>query len=141
MTALAALALCAAIAIPAPGDDPPPCSAAGPCVSSVIQAPAPACARLLPVPAPLQQEDRWLAEDKLRHFLASFGGTNLAFGALRTAGLDREPAMAGAAAAALAAGLWKEWRDRRAGGLFSGKDLVWDGLGILAGLALASATR
>jgi uncharacterized protein YfiM (DUF2279 family) len=87
------------------------------------------------------QEDRWLAEDKLRHFLASFGGTNLAFGALRTAGLDREPAMAGAAATALAAGLWKEWRDRKAGGPFSAKDLVWDGLGILAGLALASATR
>ncbi|HEX7089212.1 MAG TPA: hypothetical protein VF192_03700 [Longimicrobiales bacterium] len=138
MTALAALALCTAIACPAPGEGPPPDSAAGPRIPLPIQAPAPA--RLLPVSAPWQQ-DRWLAEDKLRHFLTSFGGTNLAFGALRTAGLDREPAIAGAAAAALAAGLWKEWRDRRAGGPFSGKDLVWDGLGILAGLALASATR
>lgn len=140
MTALAALALCAAIACPAPGEWPQPDSAACPCIPPPIQTPAPARPRLLPVPAPRQQ-DRWLAEDKLRHFLASFGGTNLAYGVLRTAGLDREPAMAGAAATALAAGLWKEWRDRKAGGPFSAKDLVWDGLGILAGLALASATR
>src|SRR5690606_12009735 len=87
------------------------------------------------------QEDRWFAQDKLLHFTASFGGFNLAYGALRTAQLGREPAMVGAAAVAGAAGLWKEWRDRRSGGPFSARDLVWDGLGILAGLAVAANTR
>lgn len=87
------------------------------------------------------QPDHWLAEDKLRHFVASFGGFNLAFGALRTGGLERAPALVGATALVGAAGLWKEWRDRRAGGPFSVKDLVWDGLGILAGVAVAANTR
>jgi len=91
-------------------------------------------------PQPVQ-EDRWFAQDKLLHFTASFGGFNLAYGALRTAQLGREPAMVGAAAIAGAAGLWKEWRDRRRGGPFSARDLVWDGLGIVAGLVVAANTR
>jgi uncharacterized protein YfiM (DUF2279 family) len=140
MTALAALALCAVIAVPVPGDDPASEPTMGP--RDLRPTRAPALLRVHRPPALASvQEDRWLGEDKLRHFLASFAGTNLAFGALRAAGLDREPAMARAAAATLAAGLWKEWRDQRAGEPFSAKDLVWDGLGILAGLALASATR
>jgi len=99
-------------------------------------------ARLRPAaPAPLVQEDRWFAQDKLLHFTASFGGFNLAYGALRTAQLGREPAMVGAAAIVGAAGLWKEWRDRRRGAGFSARDLVWDGLGIVAGLAVAANTR
>jgi uncharacterized protein YfiM (DUF2279 family) len=91
--------------------------------------------------SPRVQEDRWFAQDKLLHFTASFGGFNLAYGALRTAQLGRAPAMVGAAAVAGAAGLWKEWRDRRRGGPFSARDLVWDGLGIVAGLAVAANTR
>ncbi|MFO7260004.1 MAG: hypothetical protein DIU52_002535 [bacterium] len=89
----------------------------------------------------LQAEDRWFAQDKLLHFTASFGGFNLAYGALRTAQLGREPAMIGAAAIAGVAGVWKEWRDRRRGGPFSARDLAWDVIGIAAGVAVAANTR
>lgn len=85
--------------------------------------------------------DRWFAEDKLRHFFLSFAATTMAYGAVRTIGMDRAPAQITAAAVAGAAGLWKEWRDRRAGGPFSAKDLAWDTLGIGAGLALTTQTR
>ena len=90
------------------------------------------------VPAP---EDRWFAEDKARHFALSLGTTALAFGGLRVAGLDRPGALLGAAAAGAAAGLWKERRDLRLTGRFSGRDLVWDAAGIVAGLAIAGRTR
>lgn len=127
---------------------------AGPRPVPPPQADATAATRLRPAALPadlapgaphagarLQVPDHWFAQDKLLHFTASFGGFNLAYGVLRTAQLGREPAMVGAAAIAGAAGLWKEWRDRRSGGPFSARDLVWDGLGILAGLAVAANTR
>jgi uncharacterized protein YfiM (DUF2279 family) len=127
---------------------------AGPRPVPVLQADATAATRpwLAALPADLaasiphagarvQEPDRWFAQDKVLHFTASFGGFNLAYGALRTAQLGREPAMVGATAIAGAAGLWKEWRDRRRGAGFSARDLVWDGLGIVAGLAVAANTR
>lgn len=85
--------------------------------------------------------DEWFAEDKLRHFFLSFAVTNLGYGAARTAGLDHGLAEIVAVAGAAAAGLWKEFHDRSIGKPFSRKDLVWDGLGILAGLVLATQTR
>ncbi len=86
-------------------------------------------------------EDAWFAEDKLRHFFLSFAVTGMAFGTIRTTGLDGAPALLLAGAAAGAAGLWKEFYDRSIGRPFSRKDLVWDGLGIAAGLILASQAR
>jgi len=88
-------------------------------------------------PAP----DRWFGEDKLRHFFLSFAAIGTAYAAARTAGLEPGPARAAAAAATAAAGVWKEHRDRRAGSRFSAKDLVWDGLGLGAGLALTAHVR
>lgn len=84
--------------------------------------------------------DRWLAEDKLRHFFLSFAATGIGYGAARTA-LERDTARPAAVGAALASGLWKEWRDRRAGGPFSAKDLVWDALGVALGALLVSEIR
>ena len=86
-------------------------------------------------------EDAWFAADKLRHFFLSFAVTGMAFGTIRTTGLDGAPALLLAGAAAGAAGLWKEFYDRSIGRPFSRKDLVWDGLGIAAGLILASQAR
>lgn len=85
--------------------------------------------------------DRWFAEDKLRHFFMSYATTQIAYGAARLAGAERDPALIGAAGASAAAGVWKEWRDRRLGGPFSGRDLVWDALGTGAGVAVASRIR
>lgn len=144
--AVAALLACASLAGPpgafAPRDTDPAVRlrpAATP--AAVATAARRAATRGGPPQASWSQEDRWFAQDKLLHFTASFGGFNLAYGALRTVQLGREPAMIGAAAVVGAAGLWKEWRDRRRGGPFSARDLAWDGLGILAGLAVAANTR
>lgn len=88
-----------------------------------------------------EPEDRWLAEDKGKHFFMSYAVTVLGYAALRTVGLGGTGAVAGAAGVAAVAGLGKEARDRRSGGRFSVKDLVWDAAGIGAGVAIAVRTR
>lgn len=87
------------------------------------------------------EPDRWFAEDKLQHFFLSLAATNLGFGAARTVGLDKGAAMTVAGSIGVAAGVGKEVYDKKRGGTFSGRDLVWDGLGIGAGLTLASQAR
>ncbi|HUH11955.1 MAG TPA: hypothetical protein VMK65_02550 [Longimicrobiales bacterium] len=83
--------------------------------------------------------DAWLGPDKAKHFFLSFAATSMAHGALRAAGLDGRAALAGAAGAAIAAGAWKELRDRRVPGeTASVRDAVWDLLGVAAGVALLS---
>ena len=101
----------------------------------------------LPAPPPAAVDanapanDAWFAEDKLRHFFLSFAATSLAYGAVRTAGLDHGPAEIVAGLSAAAAGVWKEIDDRRRGRPFSFRDLAWDGLGLAAALILAAQTR
>lgn len=86
-------------------------------------------------------QDRWLGEDKLRHFFLSHAAASLAHGVARTAGLEEGPALSVAGALALGAGVWKELRDRgRQGETASFKDLVWDALGVAAALSLAAGT-
>ena len=85
--------------------------------------------------------DEWFAEDKLRHYFLSLAVTGMTYGVVRSTGLDGAPALALAGAGAAAAGLWKEFYDRSIGRPFSQKDLVWDGLGIVTGLILASQAR
>lgn len=88
-----------------------------------------------------QTPDRWLAEDKARHFFLSFAAASMAHGAARAAGLEDGAALAGAGALALGLGVWKELRDRgMEGETASLKDLVWDGLGVAAALGLAAGT-
>lgn len=94
-----------------------------------------------PVPSLPAAEDRWFAEDKVRHLALAFAGTGMSFGAARAAGLEREAGLVAAGSAMLLASIGKEIRDRRQGGPFSGRDLVWDLAGIAAGLALAAGTR
>ncbi|MGH7481178.1 MAG: hypothetical protein ACRELV_03415, partial [Longimicrobiales bacterium] len=85
--------------------------------------------------------DDWLAEDKLKHLTVSFGATTFGYGAATLAGLDHDAGVAAAIGIAAALGVAKELRDRRSGGPFSVRDLVWDAAGIAAGFLLVDATR
>lgn len=94
-----------------------------------------------PAAAVPESADLWFAEDKAKHFFLSFAVTMLSYGALRVAGIDGAAALAASGGASAAAGVWKEFRDQRLTGRFSGKDLVWDTAGTLVGLGVADMTR
>lgn len=78
--------------------------------------------------------DGWFGEDKARHFAMSFALTTMGYGGFSAVGADHDQAIAAGAAAAAAAGLWKEFHDRSLGRGFSGRDLFWDALGIGLGV-------
>ena len=84
--------------------------------------------------------DEWLAEDKVKHMMMSTALVGFAHAGSRIL-IDARPALVAAAASGVAAGIWKEWRDRRSGRPFSARDLVWDALGIGIGLALVTKAR
>lgn len=86
--------------------------------------------------------DRWFAEDKAKHFVASFVATTMAASAARAAGLDPHASAWAGAGAASAVGVWKELRDRRAPGRTASlRDLAWDGAGVAAGVAVMRRVR
>jgi len=85
--------------------------------------------------------DRWIAPDKLQHFLLSMAVTSFSFGAADLAGADDDVRMGLAVSAAAVAGIAKELVDLRGGAWFSAKDLAWDALGILAAAALLRSAR
>jgi uncharacterized protein YfiM (DUF2279 family) len=89
----------------------------------------------------LREVDPWLGSDKFRHFLLSYAVTAFTFASLRSGGLRGDDALAGGMAAAAVAGLGKEVHDRRRGGLFSGRDLVADGVGIMTAYFLLREVR
>ena len=86
-------------------------------------------------------QDRWIAEDKFKHALSSVAAVNFAYAGGRLVGLDDDAAVITAVLSGAAAGLWKEFHDRRAGHPFSGRDLFWDGLGLGLGFLLVSQVR
>ncbi len=91
-----------------------------------------------PQPAP----DQWLAEDKFKHFFASFVATSLAASAAHTAGLDTETSALVGAGAGASIGIWKELRDRgQETETASFKDLVWDLGGVGAATVVMSQVR
>lgn len=102
----------------------------------------PAVARAAAAPAvprevaPAAVEDRWLAEDKLRHFALSFAATGMAYGSGRLA-LEPDRARSAAAGLALLLGLGKELADAGRGDPFSLKDLAWDAAGVALGYFFA----
>lgn len=86
--------------------------------------------------------DRWLAEDKAKHFVASFVATTVSASAARAAGLDPHASAWAGAGAASAIGVWKEIRDRGVRGETSSlRDLAWDGAGVAAGVVLMRQVR
>ena len=92
--------------------------------------------------APEHTGDRWFGPDKLQHFFTSAFVQSVGYGALRRAGAENGPAIAGASALTAVAGVGKEWRDRRVKGEFSVRDLVWDAAGAgSASVLLVRTTR
>ncbi len=92
--------------------------------------------------APDPPRDRWIGEDKMKHFFTSFVATSITARAARAAGLDvRSSAWVGAGAGT-AVGVWKEIRDqRRRDASASVRDLVWDAAGVAAGAAVMRQVR
>ena len=82
--------------------------------------------------------DRWFAPDKAKHFLASAAIETIGYSMMRGARATRQQSLAAASVATAAAGVTKEWMDRRGGGEFSLKDLTWDAVG---GTTVAIAFR
>ena len=85
--------------------------------------------------------DPWFAEDKLKHFAASFVVSSLSASGARAFGLDRRQSVAAGAAVGLASGFAKEIGDARSGIGFSVKDILWDIAGVSAAVALLDASR
>jgi uncharacterized protein YfiM (DUF2279 family) len=86
--------------------------------------------------------DRWIAEDKFKHFFTSYVVTALGIASARAAGLDaRQSLMVGAGVGA-GAGVWKEIRDARLPeGHASVRDLVWDAAGVGAAVVVGAQAR
>jgi putative lipoprotein len=82
-------------------------------------------------------DDPWLGQDKLLHYSVSAGiaGSGYVAGALIFD--TRAHALAVGAGAAALAGVGKELADLAGLGNASFKDLAWDGLGMVTGLAVA----
>jgi uncharacterized protein YfiM (DUF2279 family) len=112
-------------------------------VTAALVALAIAASRAGPAPAPAPAPDAWLGADKARHFFLAGFTQSVGFAVAVRAGAGRSGALSIASAATAAVSLAKEARDRRAGGRFSGRDLVWDALGAAAysTLLARSATR
>jgi uncharacterized protein YfiM (DUF2279 family) len=86
--------------------------------------------------------DRWVAEDKWRHFFTSFTVTALTAGVARLAGADAERSAWVGASVGAGAGIWKELRDvKRPDATASVADLVWDAAGVGAGAVVALQSR
>lgn len=83
----------------------------------------------------------WVGADKIKHFLMSAFVQSVAYSAARAAKLDRGVAQGVGGASVAAVSVWKEMRDRRAGGAFSAADLAWNAAGGLSAAALLNGTR
>jgi putative lipoprotein len=93
--------------------------------------------------APPSAPDPWFGADKARHFFVAGFVQSVGFSVAVRAGSGRREALALASAATVAVSLAKEARDRRAGGRFSARDLVWDALGaaVYSSVLVRTATR
>lgn len=85
--------------------------------------------------------DPWFGADKVKHFMMSAFIQSAAFSVARAAGMPRSNAQLLGGVSSLAFGVGKEVLDRRGARQFSVKDLLWDGAGALAAVALLNGTR
>jgi uncharacterized protein YfiM (DUF2279 family) len=96
----------------------------------------------LSVSAPPAPRDRWVAEDKLKHFFAAFVVTSLSASAARSAGLQPAASVWVGAGVGTGVGVWKEIRDRgQKDATPSLRDLAWDVAGVGAASALVRQAR
>jgi hypothetical protein len=110
----------------------------GICLALSIAMAFPVCAVSQETRGP-RVRDSILGVDKLKHFLLAGFVESVAFAGLQAAGAERNVSLAGAGAATITISLGRELHDRRATGLFSVGDLVWDALG--AGAAFLILAR
>ena len=86
--------------------------------------------------------DNWFGSDKLKHFFIAAFTQTVAYSALQAARVHHDQALAGAWAVTATVSVAKEVRDRRAYGLFSYRDLVWDAAGAgVATVVIAKTVR
>lgn len=97
-------------------------------------------ASLLAASAP-PPPDPWFAEDKLKHFVASFVVSSLSVSGARLAGFDRPTSIRVGLGIGAGVGVLKEIRDVRVEGAFSYRDILWDIAGIAAAAAVVDAAR
>jgi uncharacterized protein YfiM (DUF2279 family) len=89
---------------------------------------------------PQRPADRWVAEDKLKHFALSYTVTAFAFaGALNV--FDTDASRTTAVVAGITAGVLKELYDRAHAKPFSGRDLIWDVAGVALGYIVVRQVR
>lgn len=85
--------------------------------------------------------DRWFSADKAKHFFMAAFVQSATYTSLRAVGLNSDASIGAASVVSVGVSIGKEVHDRRHGGPFSGKDLVWDAAGIGAASALVLRTR
>ncbi len=85
--------------------------------------------------------DPWFGVDKLKHFFVSAFVQSVAYSTLRATNTDHRSSLHGASLASAVVGVGKELRDRRVGGEFSVRDLVWDAAGAGTASLLLDRTR
>src|SRR5512146_2978332 len=81
--------------------------------------------------------DRWFAPDKMKHFFMAAFVQSASFSGMRAVGMTKSSSLAGATVLTAGVSIGKEIHDRRSGGEFSVKDLMWDAAGMAAGAALS----
>ena len=84
--------------------------------------------------------DRWFGEDKLKHMSMSYVITVVGYAGMRTMS-GHDPSEKAALVGGALAGLLKETYDKRHARPFSGRDLLWDAIGVAAGYAMVSKTK
>lgn len=85
--------------------------------------------------------DKWFGVDKMKHFFMSAFIQSMAYSSARAAGASHDGAFVSATAATVGFGIGREIYDGRVKRAFSYKDLVWDGAGLAAGMALVNNAR
>lgn len=85
--------------------------------------------------------DGWFGADKMKHFFMSVFIQSVAYSSVRAVGASHDGALVSATAVTVGFGLGREIYDGRVKRAFSYKDLVWDGAGLAAGIALVNNAR
>lgn len=86
----------------------------------------------------LATPDGWFGADKVKHFVLSSFIQTVSYSSLQAAGVEHRAAMISSIGMTTVVGVGREIHDGRVKGRFSGRDLVWDGLGIAAGAAVCN---
>jgi hypothetical protein len=88
-----------------------------------------------------KQPDPIFGVDKVKHFFIAGFIESMTFAGLEAAGASRSSARTGGIAAMTVASFGREIHDHKVKGLFSVRDLLWDGIGATAALIVINKTQ